>query len=121
MFEKEIQLEGKEKQRLMAIHNLERKDWGEFFQSQKGKHSLSIAVMHPAIGEQHEILSQPLKGIRFDEIVDEIQFIADGLTHRIQRPLSVAFFENDQDRSLSIAVRDQSNALHLIELTAFGP
>lgn len=110
-----------EKQRLTSIHNLSRKDWGEFFHSQKGGQSLSIAVMHPALGEQHEILSQPLKGITFDECVDEIRFLADGLTHCIQKPLSVAFFVNALDRSTSIAIRDQGHALHLIELTSFEP
>lgn len=103
--------------RLVSIRDLSRTDWLPFFQSLKGGRCLSIAIMHPAIGEQHEILSRSLEGIAFDEKKDEIQFFAEDFTHRIQKPRSIAYFENSDDGSLSIAIRDQGNMLHLIELS----
>lgn len=111
---KKIDSLGPAETRLTSVQDLPRSQWAHYFSSSCLKGRASIAVMHPLQDEQREFLGLNLLGIFFDLGEETISVMTESLSHRIERPKFIAIFESE--REMAIAVRDEEDFLHVIEV-----
>lgn len=101
---------------LGAIEDIPRQGWEKLLGSQPQSGHVSIRVMQPFGGEIQELVSGELLGLSFEKRENDIYVFAEGLSHKIDQPDSVAAFT--QDGKTTIAIHDKGDRLHVVEINS---
>lgn len=100
---------------LGAIEDIPRQGWEKLLGSQPQTGHVSIRVMQPFAGDIQELVSGHLLGLSFEKRENDIYVFAEGLSHKIDQPDSVAAVS--QDGKTTIAIHDKEDRLHVIEIS----